>query len=1032
MQKEIESYRVRAEQIEITVKIISGKRALPSYELIIPELAPATKALLDEIRSLLVTEVTISTAEMLDPNSINVLKEKFSRKALAIIQLKLPRLEEDVRTYLIGVLLQEMLGLGYIEFLLNDQALEEIVITSAKEPVRVYHKKYGWLETNIIIHSEDQIQNYSSIIARRVGRQITTLTPLLDAHLVTGDRANSVLYPICTKGNTITIRKFARDPWTVTDFINMKTCPAEIFALIWHSIQYEMNILVSGGTASGKCITGDTKIHLTDGKIIPIKSIIEEQFKTKKIQKNEGWEYVYADSLNVLSLDTNSLKITKKPVSKVWRHKTSDKLIKIKTRSGREIITTPEHPFFTLEDGSLTKIRADEIKNKTRIAVPRFLPIENKNDKPDLINYIKNEKHVYVHNETKMLKERVVPFLLKKYNCVSTEKLSRIFGYNKYTFRSWKYENAIPLKEYYALLNESQQKPSLNMVLKGKTNGNLTKIPSLTPELFRFVALVISDGHLTKTNTQFFNSDMILLQEFLDIGKRLFGLEGRIEYPRNRVTKAVIHSPVLSKLLNKAFQIPYGNKARKVVAPNLLFEQDINSIAEFISGIIDCEGYVGKSEIEIGLSSKTIITGLATLFLRLGILTSVRERKGQHFRLFINGYENFSKLGLINLRHRKKLSKFNILLERKKQLTHNIDTIPIMSNWIKNLRLDKNLTQKQFAQEVGVSRRLVGMWENGVRNLSINTFNQLIDFTEEEYPKMSVLAESDIFWDEIMSVEVLTDHKEEYVYDLTVEENHNFLAGDIPLIVHNTSFLNVILPFIPPNQRIISIEDTRELQLSEHLYWCPLVTRQPNPEGKGEVSMLDLLVNSLRMRPDRIILGEMRRKDQAQVLFEAMHTGHSVYATVHADTIGETIKRLIHPPIEVPSNLLSAVNLNVVMFRDRRKGLRRVLQVGEYIVGEEGEETTIKPNILYRWKPDKDEIVQHSESLRLKEELSKYTGMTQKEVEQELKNKEKILNWLVKQKIRGIEQIGKVLNAYYTDPDNILQMAEKNKPFNIQ
>lgn len=1032
MQKEVENYKIRSEQIEVTVRIISGKTALLTYELTIPRLEPATKALLDEVRSLLITEVKISTAEMLDPKSIVLLKEKFSKKAITLIQAKLPKLAPDVRAYLVGILLQEMLGLGPIEFLLNDPGLEEIVVTSAKEPIRVYHKRYGWLETNITIHSEDQIQNYSSIIARRVGRQITTLTPLLDAHLVTGDRANAVLYPICTKGNTITIRKFARDPWTVTDFITNKTCSTEIFALIWHSIQYEMNILVSGGTASGKCVTGDTKIHLADGKIIPINNIVEEQFKIKQIQKNEGWEYVYADDLDVLSLDTGSLKLVKKHVNKVWRHRADNKLIKIKTRSGREVVTTPEHPFFTLKNGELTKVKADQIRKKERIAVPRFLPIENKSNKLNLIDYIKNEKHVYVYNEIDMIKKQVIPFFLKKYNCDSKEKLGEKLGYNNHTFRSWGYENSIPLRDYQSLLKKAKQKPSSKLVLKGKTNGNLTRIPPLSPELFRFVALVIADGHLTKNNTQLHNSDMNMLQEFLNLGKKLFDLKGRIEYPKDRVTKAVINSPILSKLLNKAFQIPYGNKARKVIAPNLLFEQDIESITEFISGIIDCEGYVGKSEIEIGLSSKSIITGLATLFLRLGVLTSIRERKGQHFRLFISGYENFSKLSLINLKNRKKLQGLNLLLGRKKQLTHNIDTIPVMSDWIKNLRLDKNLTQKQFAQEIGVSRRLIGRWENGERNLSINTFNQLINFVEEEHPRMSMLAESDIFWDEIMNIEILTNHKEKYVYDLTVEENHNFLAGDIPLIVHNTSFLNVILPFIPPNQRVISIEDTRELQLSEHLYWCPLVTRQPNPEGKGEVSMLDLLVNSLRMRPDRIILGEMRKKEQAQVLFEAMHTGHSVYATVHADSIGETIKRLTHPPIDVPANLLGAVNMNVVMFRDRRKGIRRVLQVGEYIAGEEEEATTIRPNILYRWKPDKDEIVRHSDSLRLKEELSRFTGLSQKEVNKELSWKEKILDWMVKQKIRGIVQVGKVLNAYYTDPDAVLKLAEKNKKFGTQ
>jgi len=237
-----------------------------------------------------------------------------------------------------------------------------------------------------------------------------------------------------------------------------------------------------------------------------------------------------------------------------------------------------------------------------------------------------------------------------------------------------------------------------------------------------------------------------------------------------------------------------------------------------------------------------------------------------------------------------------------------------------------------------------------------------------------------------------------------------------------TSFLNVLMPFIPPNHRVVSIEDTRELQLPKFLYWCPLTVRQPNPEGKGEVSMLDLLINSLRMRPDRIILGEMRKKDQAEVLFEAMHTGHSVYATVHANSIGETIQRLVNPPIEVPANLLVGVNLNVVMFRDRRRGLRRLYQLGEFIPTSE-ESKGLRPNIIYRWKPGSDEIVEHSTSLRLFEELSRHTGMTLMEIEKDLKKKQSILDWMVKNKIRYVDKVGEIMRQYYIDPDAVLEMT---------
>jgi archaeal flagellar protein FlaI len=483
------NYKINSEDAIVEVKITEseGERI---YNLILPEISKPTRALLESIKQRLIGAIEMSITEITDVNAITKLKGDIRLKAMDIL-LKQFKIAPEIANNLAGVLLNEMLGLGNIEFLVADPNLEEIVVLSAKEPVRVYHKTFGWLKSNITIDNEKQIENYSSIIARRVGRQITTLTPMLDAHLVSGDRVNAVLYPICSKGDTITIRKFAREPWTCVDFIQNGTCSAEVFALIWTAIQYEMNILFSGGTASGK-----------------------------------------------------------------------------------------------------------------------------------------------------------------------------------------------------------------------------------------------------------------------------------------------------------------------------------------------------------------------------------------------------------------------------------------------------------------------------------------------------------------------------------------------------TTMLNVCMPFVPSVHRIISIEDTRELQLPEHLYWTPLTTRLPNPEGKGEVSMLDLLVNSLRMRPDRIILGEMRRQQEAEVLFEAMHTGHSVYATVHADTAAETISRLVNPPINVPANLLKAVNLNVVMFRDRRKGIRRTLQVAELIEEETDIKQKVKPNILYRWEPAGDKIIKHVSSIRFFDDLNRHTGLNSSEITKELKNKEEILLYLAKKGIRDMPAISKIIQQYYREPEAVLKMIK--------
>ncbi len=488
LEASLEKYQISIGNAKVNINIKRDHLGL-KYEISIPKIDIATSALLNTIRSELISITTVSMKELVDPSSFNAIKKRFVDEATKLIKQNLPTIDKEVEQFLVSHLIQDMLGLGEIEYLIDDPNLEEIVIPSAKEPIRVYSKKHGWLETNLKISQEETIINYSNIIARRVGRQITVLNPLLDAHLITGDRINAVLYPVNTKGNTITIRKFARDPFTIIDLINSKTCDLNIASLLWLAIEYEMNILISGGTGSGK-----------------------------------------------------------------------------------------------------------------------------------------------------------------------------------------------------------------------------------------------------------------------------------------------------------------------------------------------------------------------------------------------------------------------------------------------------------------------------------------------------------------------------------------------------TSFLNACMPFIPPNQRIISIEDTRELMLPEFLYWTPLVTRTANPEGKGEVSMLDLLINSLRMRPDRIVLGEMRKQQEAMVLFEAMHTGHSVYATVHADTASETISRLINPPINVPPNLLKAVNLNVVMFRDRRKGIRRILQLAEF----NAEKDEARANILYRWTADGDKIVRHGESIRFYEEIGRHTGMSQKEINLSLDQRNKILSWMIKNNIRDLNSFGKVTNLYYKNKDFLLKAINQN------
>ncbi len=487
------SYSFSSEGLPVEVKIYRKWEFVPKYEITIPGIAEGTKLILEtKLKAELVTEVKLDISEILDPKKFDEVKAKFLEAAKRILERNFPSLPEDKKSILAVYLLQKTLGLGEMEALLSDEQLEEVVVNNSRETVWVYHKTFGWCRTNLRLKNEELVYDYASMIARKVGRQINVLNPTLDAHLPTGDRVNATLFPISSFGNTITIRKFSRNPWTITSFIKSKTVTSDVAALIWLCMQNELSLLVAGGTGSGK-----------------------------------------------------------------------------------------------------------------------------------------------------------------------------------------------------------------------------------------------------------------------------------------------------------------------------------------------------------------------------------------------------------------------------------------------------------------------------------------------------------------------------------------------------TSFLNAMAGLIPANQRIITIEDTRELTLPSFLHWVPMTVREANPEGKGEVTMLDLMVNALRQRPDRILVGEIRRQREAEVMFEAMHTGHSVYATVHADNAEQTVSRLTNPPINVPREVMDALSGIVVTFRHRRFNIRRVLEFAE--MTKKGEARTV-----YRWDLKSDRTKAVDRMTNLADTLSLYSGMGEKEIEEDMEEKIEVLDWMVKRNYDSVDQVGQIVSNYYMNTEEVLDAVKKGKSWDFK
>ncbi|RLG58308.1 MAG: CpaF family protein, partial [Candidatus Hydrothermarchaeota archaeon] len=236
-----------------------------------------------------------------------------------------------------------------------------------------------------------------------------------------------------------------------------------------------------------------------------------------------------------------------------------------------------------------------------------------------------------------------------------------------------------------------------------------------------------------------------------------------------------------------------------------------------------------------------------------------------------------------------------------------------------------------------------------------------------------------------------------------------------------TTTLNCLASFIPPTDRVISIEDTAELQLPiEH--WIRLETRPPNVEGRGEINMDELVKNTLRMRPDRVIVGEVRGSE-ARTLFTAMNTGHDgCMGTLHANSAKETIIRLTNPPMNVPKIMIPALDL-IIMQNKIYKGdrvIRRITEIAEIIEIEENGEIEIDLNMLYKWEPKSDSLKEANCS-KIKEKLAELKGWSLEELEKEIKSRERILIWMVENNIRNVSEI---INRYYSSREKLLSEIE--------
>ncbi|MBI5229404.1 hypothetical protein HY991_04790 [Candidatus Micrarchaeota archaeon] len=604
------------------------------------------------------------------------------------------------------------------------------------------------------------------------------------------------------------------------------------------AIQFDKGIsTIVGPNGSGKCLRGDSLVFLSDGNLKPISAIVESQLQASQSKDflEDGEMTLETDrGISVLSLNPLTGKIEKKRVQAFVKRKSPEKLLEIKTAGGKSVVTTYYHPVLTIKDGMITSAHADELKKGSFIATPREFPVEEK-----LLNFVlelaKQPNSLYLGRGCERLRTLLrsrKAFDRKKWKQIASEA-----GLSKTTLKGLIDGQSIKLNDAFRLtqflvLNQIEATELLCEV-KAKNQRKAIRLPvGFSLELAKFLGYVISEGRVANNEVFFFNDSPELRNDFRECASRVFGCN-ITECSSGEKKFLVLSSKVVTVFLDKLFGLHEKQHASRKEVPSLLFQVPLPFVKAFLSALFDGDGFVsGKKDtracVEYSSASKSLVTQLSFLLLRFGVVarTSAGLKFASNTELKIKRpYYRATVYGIENAR--KMLSTLEFSIEKKRKLQElvesranksgntNVDVIPCSNSVIKNL-----------LEEAGYSaRRLKFVKPSKIRayyeNRCFPTRGGLLEVisllkktdADVNSELLLTLASSQVFWDRI--VELNETAGVEWVYDLCVEGNHNFLAEGI--FVHNSNVIDALLfTFGESSLKSMRVRKTSDLIFADH------------------------------------------------------------------------------------------------------------------------------------------------------------------------------------------------------------------------
>jgi MoxR-like ATPase len=531
-----------------------------------------------------------------------------------------------------------------------------------------------------------------------------------------------------------------------------------------------------------KCVLKGTEVLMSDGSLQDIDRIFTNFLGELALKENNEEWHLPNRELKVMSFDPSDKKIKPKRIKYLYRQLTREPYYEIALKSGRNIKTSSVHPFFTIKNGFVSNIIAENLKRDDCVLVPKKVNIESDNNINYSLDFIRKadsarkeffrRKRLY-YDITK-LEKRNLSYIINVLNLNESDKnLVRTYLRGKPDY-----------------LNLDISDDSLLIVPEKPGVINKINIPrKVNMELAHFFAFLIAECNQSGKNIYLSMKDEALVEYFVKLLDILFGIKTKVYRDnRNGQYRVALNSKPLEIFL-RGIGYKIGSKSGNKVIPEAIMKASDDVVKEFLKVYYECDGSVCRDCVKVTTKSDKIANQISYLLLRFGLVSKINKEyiksnfgEGYFYnlRLYGNSLGEFrNNINFFSDFKRAKLLDCSMKVSKSKN-----DTIPFMHSRIRNIRKSNSICHKEFYGSTGMNA-----WnlenENNRFGISRNILS-LVSGSMQCFKEIDDIIYGDFYCDYVKSITVVYPNKDYYLYDFTIEDTHSFIAGFGGIISHNT------------------------------------------------------------------------------------------------------------------------------------------------------------------------------------------------------------------------------------------------------